>query len=192
VVQIVFASSSGAFHLSYVTGGCIQKKGNVILREAFCFTNFLYPVNDGQIEFGFSCFFHKTLSQETERALPSSLENSKDLTKHQFLNKVIPQTESQKEIYKSTLLSLPEDQQRVLLLMYEKGMPVREIALKMNCSVTTIYNKLHRALFKLKNVLTPEAFEAAYRILYPETGKPITIASSIASGYDQENNQSIV
>jgi DNA-binding CsgD family transcriptional regulator len=114
------------------------------------------------------------------------------LAKQYNLEIIFPQIAYQKEIFENTLSSLPEDQQRVLKLLYEKEIPVREIALQMNCSVSTVYNKVHRALFKLKTVLNPGVFENAYSILYPETGKPTTIVSSNVSECDPANNQSIV
>jgi len=67
---------------------------------------------------------------------------------------------------------LPADQQKVLHLRYTKQLPVKEISIKLNLSVTTTYNRLHRAVFILRNQFNPSVYENMYRILYPETGKP--------------------
>lgn len=107
-------------------------------------------------------------------------------------NRLISNYEEEKKLFLQIVQNLPEDQQKVLDLHFSKQLSIREIADKMQCSVTTAYNKLNRSLFILKNQFNPLAFEKAYSILYPENGKPITIASSIVSEYDRENNQSIV
>lgn len=80
----------------------------------------------------------------------------------------------QKKALQQAITSLPDDQQKVLFLYYTRQMPVKEISAKLQCSVTTTYTKLNTALFTLKNKFNPAAFEKAYRILYPETGKPVS------------------
>jgi len=84
-------------------------------------------------------------------------------------------SQRQKKALHQAISSLSEDQQKVLFLYYTKQLPIKEIALQLHCSVTTTYNKLNHVLFTLKNQFNPTAFEKAYRILYPETGKPVAL-----------------
>ncbi len=67
---------------------------------------------------------------------------------------------------------LPEGQQKVLHLHYSRQLPVREISRQLNCSTTTTYHILNRALFALRNEFNPGAYEKMYSILYPGTGRP--------------------
>lgn len=73
---------------------------------------------------------------------------------------------------KDAISKLPKKEQDVLYWRYTKQLPVSEISKKLGCSLTTIYLRLNRALFILRNELNPFAYESMYRILYPETGRP--------------------
>jgi DNA-directed RNA polymerase specialized sigma24 family protein len=73
---------------------------------------------------------------------------------------------------KEVIAMLPMDQQLSLHLRYTQQLPVKEVAKKLNLSITTTYNKINRAIFILKNQFNPSVYENMYRILYPETGKP--------------------
>ena len=67
---------------------------------------------------------------------------------------------------------LPKDLLTILDLRYSEQLPMKEIAIRMNLSLTTTYNKANRALFYLKNKCNPEALGLMYKILYPDAGKP--------------------
>ncbi len=77
---------------------------------------------------------------------------------------------NKKEVEKA-IKKLPEDQQKVLQLYYEKHLSIKEIALQLNYSCTTIYNKHYRALYVLRLEFNPAAFAKFNRILY---GQPFT------------------
>jgi RNA polymerase sigma factor (sigma-70 family) len=66
------------------------------------------------------------------------------------------------------LRRLPEDQQMVIQLHYIFQLPVKTIAIQMNCSVTATYAKLYRGLYTLKKEFSPKLFEKANRILYDD------------------------
>lgn len=76
------------------------------------------------------------------------------------------------ENLKMAILKLPEDQQTVLDLHYIQRLSIKTIATELQCSVTTTYSKLNKALFTLKNEFNPSVYERMYSILYPGTGRP--------------------
>jgi RNA polymerase sigma factor (sigma-70 family) len=93
----------------------------------------------------------------------------------------ILQTSVQTEIQTSETLiqeaisKLPKDQQEVIFYRYGKQLSVKEISELLGFSVTTIYQKLNRSLFTLRNKFNPSAYKRMYEILYPETRKPESI-----------------
>lgn len=72
----------------------------------------------------------------------------------------------QKKAFLKAISLLPEDQQKVLQLYYEKQLSIKEIALQLDYSCTTIYNKHYRALYALRLEFNPEAFAKINHILY--------------------------
>lgn len=84
---------------------------------------------------------------------------------------------SEKEIkgLQAAIKDLPEDEQKVLFLHFTSQLPVSEISKLLNCSQTTTYNKLNRALITLRHKFNPAAYEMMYNILYPEKGKPTPV-----------------
>lgn len=81
-------------------------------------------------------------------------------------------SEPQKKEIQEAISTLPETDKIMIELYYEKQMNRAEIAKYLHCSFTTVNNKLHKINFRLKRKFNPSAFDKAYSILYPETGKP--------------------
>lgn len=77
------------------------------------------------------------------------------------------------EAFQKAINELPPDQQKILHLHYNLRVPVREISSQLKLSNTTTYNKLHKALFILRNEFNPSVYDGMYKILYPITGRPV-------------------
>ncbi len=90
----------------------------------------------------------------------------------QSLHIIVPLREYTEKEVKKVLLELSKDQQQILELYFEKRLTIKEIAIEMNFPYSSVHNKLHKAIFFLKNKFNPAYFKKAYSILYPETGKP--------------------
>ena len=99
------------------------------------------------------------------------------------------QKDPKKEAYEleSALNILPPDLKTVIHLYYSEGISKDEISIRLNCTVPTISIKIKRSILLLKRHLNPSTFSKAYKILYPETGKPTVFLN--ASEHAQENNQ---
>jgi RNA polymerase sigma factor (sigma-70 family) len=100
----------------------------------------------------------------------------KTLTEAIFSFDVKLESEGQKRSLSAAVEELPTDQKIVLTLHFNQQIPVSEISRQLNCSATTTYTKLNRALFTLRNKLNPVAYKKMYSILYPDTGKPASIS----------------
>jgi RNA polymerase sigma factor (sigma-70 family) len=83
----------------------------------------------------------------------------------------------QQEALVKAIDQLSADTKLLLLLYYTHPLPVKEIALRLNCSVSNVYNQLNTALFQLKQSLNPHALEGIYNILYPEHKKPVPFSA---------------
>lgn len=90
----------------------------------------------------------------------------------QCLNTVVPVMEYTEKQVKMALSELSKDQQQILGLYFERNLNIKEIANEMRISYSSVHNKYHKAIFILKNKFNPSAYDKAYSILYPETGKP--------------------
>lgn len=83
-----------------------------------------------------------------------------------FADKTVIVSAKQKKAIFQAFTKLPEDQRNVLKLYYEKQLSIKEIALQLNYSTTTIYHKHYRALHTLKLKFNPGAFSKINQILY--------------------------
>lgn len=99
------------------------------------------------------------------------------------------ESEEKKNEFEQVIQKLPSSYRCILVWYLGEELTIAQIASKLNCSKTTIYNKLYRAIFILKNQFNPILFQKSYRILYPERGRPASIDVSIFSECDQVNSQ---
>lgn len=95
---------------------------------------------------------------------------------------------SEKEM-KTALTLLSKDERQILEEYYGNQKSIREIATDLNCSVSTIYSKLNKGIFRLRKILNPSSLYAAYLILYSETTGPSFTASSASSEHAPANNR---
>ncbi|MEE3380684.1 MAG: sigma-70 family RNA polymerase sigma factor [Succiniclasticum sp.] len=90
--------------------------------------------------------------------------NFKDAQGEALLNRTAPVEETpeteclrrdQKEVLWQEVRKLPPEEQRILVLHYRDGLPLREIADRTGRHINTIYKYHRRALQKLRGVLQP-------------------------------------
>jgi DNA-directed RNA polymerase specialized sigma24 family protein len=90
-------------------------------------------------------------------------------------------SEEQEQALHEILKRLSSKQQEVLNLYYEQQLTMKKIALLQQCSVSTISKHLNTALFFLRQHLHPQSLEPMYRILYPETKRPVPLNEIFSS-----------
>ena len=75
-------------------------------------------------------------------------------------------SDSDKNDLHTAIKNLPADQQEVVNLHFYDDVPVKEIAKRLNCSETTVYNKIKKAEGNLRRQLNPGYYKKAMEIMY--------------------------
>ena len=70
------------------------------------------------------------------------------------------------KVMNAAIQNLPADQLEILNFHFYDEIPVKEIAKKLNCSETTVYNKIKKAECSLRRQLNPAYYKKANEIMY--------------------------
>jgi len=172
LVQVVFGARAGTLDLPDIAAGDVEEEGKVVLRIALPLPVLLDEPDDREVKLRFSCFFHRPCKKMKAMAYlaykiiskpPAPPVRNPAAMIEDLLYRIQSNTDA--ATAERVIATLPPEYGQPLELYYVHELSRLEIARRLQCSVSTVSQRLTRGMSLLKYQLNPGAFANAERIL---------------------------